>query len=1778
MKEGAGDTDSEAKLRMIIDSSPDAITVIDLNGVILDCNQATVDMHGFSNKEELIGQDGYKLISPKETEKAKENMEDLLQSGIRKDHEYLLLKQDGSEFPGEVSSGIITDLEGNPSSLVIISKDITKRKRAEHALHKSEERYRTLFENASDAIFTMDEDRFIECNEMTLQIFGCERDDIIGHTPWEFSPEQQPDGSLSEKKAKELVRWAYERNVLRFYWKHMKKDGTLFDAEVSLNIMTIGNKRFLQAIVRDITERKLAEDSIHRLTAILERTTDFVSTASWDSTITYLNWAGRKLIGWDDKESYDDKSIRDIHPDWAWKIIKNEGIPEAIRNGIWKGATAVLHKDGTEIPVSQVIMSHKHPEVEYLSTIMRDISKEKEAEEALKKSEEWFRALIENSASVYTVVDAQGNAIYQSPSLERVYGWSPEETKGKSLFDRIHPDDRERALNDFQELFEKSGTIKSQELRYLHKDGSWRTIEALGANHLDNPAIKGITITSHDITERKKAEIALKESEQRFRMLFETSPDSVVVSDMEGNIVLINKQFVKMHAIKQPDKVIGRNVAEFFVKEDHPVLFEAIKKTITEGIHGITPFTMIREDGTRFSGEATSSVIIGGDGKPIGLIGIARDITERKKAEEELNERLRFETLITDLSARFINIPASEVDKEIEAALKGIVEFIGEGRIAIIQSSKDGKEFHFTHTYSVGEVKPIPPGIDIKEQFSWAAKKLFQGEYAAFSNLDELPDEAQLMKQYFINEGIKSGIAIPLNVGGSFIGSLSLTMFDKERTWPSELVNRIRLLGEIFANAIVRKRNEEALRLSEEKFSKTFHSSPNLMALFDMNNDQILEVNDSITKITGYDKEEIVGKGMNEPGFLMEEEKSRKITEQMKDKNRVRDVEIKIRKKDGEERTLSVSGETIEIGGNKFAIITAMDITERKKAEEGLRESQEKYRELVENINDIIYTVDKEGITQYISPAIERATGGFKPSDLEGQIYNQYIHPDDVERISKEFKVRISGKPGTVEYRTNTKTGEILRIRDSSRPVKKNGEIIGIQGVLRDITEYKEAEEKLRVLSSAVEQSAFPFALIDKNGIVEYMNPRLLETVNMTTEQALGKPWSSYISETTSLREQMQDITETVMNKGDIWQGEITDITENGEKFWRASKVFPIKDEHGEISHIAYFSEDITKRKKTEEALLESEEKYRNIVERANDGVIISQDGKVKFSNTRLAEILGYKVDELIGNPFLDYVYPEERDKIKDIYMRRIKGEEVPNIYEMSATNKDGKRIYVETNSGIISYQGKPAVFAFIRDITQRKQSEEALRLSEEKFSKAFYSGPDSITISTLEDGTYVDVNEAFTRLSGYKKEEVIGKTSVELNIWKDNKDRLKYTEMLEKDGHVKNLELELRNKKGEIIYVLTSAELIDYEDKPHLLTIVKDITEQKIAESALRASEERLTSFMNSASDSFYLLDSDLNFVDINIKGLEIIGKNKEDVVGKNIKDIVPDIESSGRYEKHLNVIRTGKSFEIEDFVPHPVFGDMHFILKSFKVGDGLGVIASDVTKHKKMTEELLQSEKLASIGQLAAGMAHEINTPLTNISLISANISRMTQDPEIKKKLTGLSEQGMIASKIVSSLLSFSRKIEPKIIPIDVSEVISESLTNLSEIKPDNISVHMNLHPNLNTVLADSIQLQQVFTNIIGNAYDAMPDGGILAIKTGEGDDGCVEIHITDTGTGIPKQDLEQIFDPFFTRKPSGKGVGLGLSICHGIVRAHNGTIQVNSEEGKGATFIITLPEGKK
>ena len=258
------------------------------------------------------------------------------------------------------------------------------------------------------------------------------------------------------------------------------------------------------------------------------------------------------------------------------------------------------------------------------------------ADDALRKSEEWHRTLIELGASVYSVLDAEGKILYESPSVQRVYGWKPEELVGKDAFDLIHPDDLEFARQSFAELLEQPGLVRTAELRHRHKDTSWLTMEITGVNLLDNPAVAGVVLTSHDVSERKWAEEALRQAKGSFDAFVEDSAFAYIEMDLEGNLTFVNRRAVEISGYTA-EEMRGMNFRDLIVPEDLERALQDLMLALTEPNTGPREHAIKGKDGNRIDIEV-NALPLRKAGKPFGFQITVADITERKKAERALRQ------------------------------------------------------------------------------------------------------------------------------------------------------------------------------------------------------------------------------------------------------------------------------------------------------------------------------------------------------------------------------------------------------------------------------------------------------------------------------------------------------------------------------------------------------------------------------------------------------------------------------------------------------------------------------------------------------------------------------------------------------------------------------------------------------------------------------------------------------------------------------------------------------------------------------------------------------------------------------------------------------------------------------------------------------------------------------------------------------------------------------------------------------------------------------------
>ncbi len=490
---------------------------------------------------------------------------------------------------------------------------------------------------------------------------------------------------------------------------------------------------------------------------------------------------------------------------------------------------------------------------------------------------------------------------------------------------------------------------------------------------------------------------------------------------------------------------------------------------------------------------------------------------------------------------------------------------------------------------------------------------------------------------------------------------------------------------------------------------------------------------------------------------------------------------------------------------------------------------------------------------------------------------------------------------------------------------------------------------------------------------------------------------------------------------------------------------------------------------------------------------------------------------------------------------------------------------------------------AQVGSIIARISIEDALRQSEEKFSKAFRTIPDGITIATLKDGRFIEVNDAARRIIGYTREEMLGKSTLELNFWPNPEERNKLFQLLREKGKVRNEEIVLRIKSGELRNVLISAEIIDFTGEPCFIAVTTDITEQK-------QSQELLQSIYQSSSLGIYIVqDERLQYANPQLQ--KITGFSKTELLGRELLSIVA-IED-------IDVVKSSMVFTLQEASPYPCeyrilnkIGQIKWVMQTvspihYEGREAILGSLMDITERKYLERKVIEYEELSKMkSDLLATVSHELRTPLATIKGYSTMIldyfSKLSTD-ETKEYLKSIDNSTDRLTKLVDNLLDTSR-LEAGLLNLEKTPV---SLTQLIQ----KVAAEANIRDDQHHVLAsdskrlpkaniDAKRIRQVLDNLIDNAIKYSPPGTDIEISA-EQTGSELLISVTDHGPGIPAEELTNIFDRMYRieqRVYSGvNGMGLGLYICQRLVSAHGGRIWAESVMGKGSTIKFTLPISK-
>jgi PAS domain S-box-containing protein len=980
-------------------------------------------------------------------------------------------------------------------------------------------------------------------------------------------------------------------------------------------------------------------------------------------------------------------------------------------------------------------------------------------------------------------------------------------------------------------------------------------------------------------------------------------------------------------------------------------------------------------------------------------------------------------------------------------------------------------------------------------------------------------------------------------------------------------------------------------------------------------------------KLYGYSSEEVKGKPIsilippNRPDELTQ------ILERVKRGETVQRYETRRMRKDGKIIYVSLGVSPIRdaTGAIVGASTIARDVTRRKQAEEALRVSEMKYRTLFENIPLGIYQTSPEGKLLTANPALVHLLGYESETELLAVNVDTdtYANPEDRKRWMRQLETH--GEVHDAELVLRRKDGRELTVLDNAHLLRDDqGVVLYHEGSLTDITERKRAEEVVRQTEERFHRAmeATSDGLWDWN--VEtgemYFSPAYYQMLGYEPGELPGlkKTWMDLIhpdDRDQALRSNQECIENRIPN----FKVEFRMKTKTGEWKWilgrgRAS----VRGSNGRALQMIGTHVDITERKQMEEklrlqteALSKSEERFRGIAERSFDAIItVDLDGRIAYASPAAIRITGYREDELLGAPMQKFLPDSEIPNLMRIFSDAMTGKAEESV-ELNILKNDGSIACLEFHGSPVAKDGELIGFeAIARDITERKQMEEDLRRysehlqelvtertaklqeSEERFRSIAERNFDTIFTTDME-GQIAYVSPAVENIFGYSPVEVVGKRLQSFLIEDQIPNLREAFAALRSGENIGGFETQGYRKDRSIAHVeINAAPVVKDGNVVGMQGIARDITERKRAEMAIRAAGERLQYVITSNPAAIFtgkpradLSDYEVTYMSNRIT--DMLGFEPERFVGHPEfweNRIHPD--DLRRYSVEIPVLWKKGQYAFEYRFLHKD-GTYRWIREEAKIvrdadskpTEVMGYW-TDVTERKQMEEKLVNSERLSAIGETVMMVGHDLRNPMqvmvNSLSLweeicnsMPPEYRQLSDKLGVNKLLERTERQLEYMNKIVSDLQDYARPVKPELTRVDILEFAKETLSTIQI--PPNIDVSMKSDKSDVKAMFDPAMMKRVLTNLVTNAIQAMPNGGALRIAISTTGDSA-SIDVADTGVGVPEENVAKLFQPLFTTKP--KGQGLGLPVCKRLVEAHGGNIKVKSRVGEGTTFTVSLP----
>jgi len=1053
---------------------------------------------------------------------------------------------------------------------------------------------------------------------------------------------------------------------------------------------------------------------------------------------------------------------------------------------------------------------------------------------------------------------------------------------------------------------------------------------------------------------------------------------------------------------------------------------------------------------------------------------------------------------------------------------------------------------------------------------------------------------------------------IPMNkvfdqlLKGGIFGPEDIQIYNKHKNliWVNVIASKIEIEKKIYVQVLTqdisqRKILEKEVRESEKRYRVLYEASPNSLTLTNSEG-IILNVNSATEMIFGYTKREVIGKNYTDLGIYSPEQIKilKNIYKEALAGIKIEPQDFKIKRKNGTFAWINLQNSLKEINGEILIEGIVQDITDRKKAEKLLRESEERYRNLADSLPEVIFEIDLSFTITYTNSIASKVFGYTNQEFKEGKTVFDFVTLEDKELLLKQTKQIFRGefvKP--LQARLKRKDGTLFFAHIHASRIFKENSVSGVRCIIHDITDLKntqkkikESEEKYRLLS---ENARDLITVIDNNLKIEYINEKAHKSLmGYSLEDLIGKKALDFI------HPEDQELIMKALNER-YGSTETRVRKKSGEYIWMDTSAQFYKNSDGK-NYILTIARDISERKESAQKLIESEKKYKELANSLPE-VIFEIDLKFKlvYTNAIASKIFGYSHEEFKkGLNVFDFILEGDRDEVIRNLSLIFRGKTVDPLI-MQLKKKDGTIFYGSLNATPIYKDNKIiGMRSIIHDVTEMVKAEERIKESEEQFRTI--SEQSLMGISIIQEERVKYVNKTLAHILGYSIKEMLnwGQGEFFKAIHPDDKRRvIEFATKNENqdDPSVQYYEARGIHSDGSTIWLEIYNKHITFQNKPGFLVSYIDITERKKAKEELRQSEEKYRFLFEKSPVSILLINTKGKIEDCNPALEKLLKYERSELIGKSYSTL-PFMPSKYlpvllKRFKQISDGQSTPSIELQLIKKDGSLIWVNYESSLVKMGDEtyIMVMGHDISDTKELEMKLKDLNEMRK--EFIDRASHELKTPITTVYGAYQLLDLLHKDKFDSEQLE-LLEMASIGTKrikkLVDDLLDVSL-LESKTFKVNKSRAnLSNIIINcIKEMKyfsnKRNHEIDIDILPELNMNIDES-RIELVFTNLISNAIKFTPSKGKIQVKM-QSDGKFAQVKISDSGVGLSSEEIKNLFKKFsIIESPLKKDLdmdlgstGLGLFLSKEIIELHGGEIWAESEgKGKGSTFTVKIPIG--